>query len=569
MTLALPHGFPPPERIVSGAAGGGGAPGVGEVIVPNEAAASALVGLTTGQTVFVLSEMARYRFDANSPLALRANEVLASASAGASPRLIRTSYSDPKWRLGISHVYIDPSNVTGVASNENQAIFDAPQAGAARAPLLTWQEFYRRWGNGETIRTNDLVNFTVTVHVISSQPAASAPANPGTIDAVMGVDTFLRVVGEAPTTVLGPVVLAAFTAQNPAVPAPGGTPCSINVVAQVWAAFLGKRIRRTSDGSVATVLADLGGGTARISQPQLTNEAIFALTPTNVNWAIGDNVVVEDLTTINPGDDWQIDDEGSPTFGLASQANVLDCAIMNPGAGLFPFTPRANNGTPWVFYQCGFDRSFSQSGASVLNGCSLRSTYGGAGAGKGGIYGGAIRPAGGIVEVFGASEALFNFGAIDFFTYIQGSGVLFRGGSCVAGAFSVWDAPVQANFNPGGHGVMVGGQPNLSAGGAVLALRSANPIFGTGSVGKGMRVAPGSRLSQYGALPNIAGAMGDLQLADSVVGWAWNPALALYQPAGGLALTWANVALALGLGGFGGSAHEPAKDAHVNQAAAT
>lgn len=556
-----------PFKVIDQTSGGGGAPGVEEPIAANEAAASAIVGLVDGQSVFILSHRSWWRFNANYTGALIAHVVIASASGGASPRLMRSAYADPKWRL-FSDCYVDPSNLSGVASDENTAFFLAAQVGAGRAPLLTWQEYFRRVGHRNVIATTDLVNQTFRIHVLSNEPPASAAQDPWDLDWVDAVDTFPRILGEAAVIVLGPVALGAFTAQNPAVPAPGGTAATITVGATVWGPFLGKRIRRTSDGSVAVILKDLGAGVARISQPQLTNEPLFFATPTGVVWAAADMVVVENLTTVNAGYHFFKGFQGS-ALGFSGQTNIADLDFLNVsgGAGAETWEPEVDDNSIVVFYQCGFDRFLSQNTATILNSCALRLSYFGDGGGRGGMFGGAIVGPPFIGAVVWGSGGAFGFAALDFFTYVQGATVRTHG-PATCGTFSVWDATVNA-ANPGGHALLVGGIANVGAGFCALALRSASPIFGSGSAGKGCRVAPGSKISAYQTLPNITGATGDLQLADSVLGQWGDFATGVYQPPGGLALTWAALVAAAGIAGFGGSVHNIAQDAHVNKAAAT
>lgn len=548
----------------------GGAPGTGDVIVATEAIASAVAGLIDGQGVFILSHRSWWRSDPSFAGALVAHVAIARAGGGA---LLRSPYADPSWRQGITDVYIDPSNVTGVANDQNKAIFTAPQVGAARAPLLTWQELFRRWGHRNVIATGDLVNLTFQIHVLSNEPPASAANDPIDLDFVCSEDTFPRLLGEANVVLLAGVLdaVGGFTAQNPAVPAPGGTAAQIKVGAQVWAAFLGKRIRRTTDGSVAYILKDLGAGSARISQPQLTNEALFFISPTNVVWANGDPFVVEDLATINAGQHWRIGFEGS-ALGFGGQMNLANVQILDVSLADLPFTPAMDDFLTIVSYQTVSARALGLNTAIVYNGCGCTDFVGNTALdGKGHYWGGAIvipAPVSPFASISGSGETIGGFGVLDFFTCVQGACVLARGVS-VCGTFSVWDAPINATINPGGHGLLVGGGPNVGAAGALLALRSGTPVFGTGAAGKGCRAASGSKVSAYQTLPNIAGTTGDLQLADSVLGQWGDFATGTYQPPSGIALTWAALTAAAGVAGFGGSAHNIAQDAHVNKAAAT
>lgn len=487
-----------------------GAAGTTEVIVANEAAASAIVGLIDGQQVFVKSHRSWWRFNANSLAPLVPHVVIASASVGASPRLLRTAYAAPEWRESITDVYIDPSNVTGIANDENQAIFSAPQVGAARRPLLTYQELFRRWGTRNVINTGDLVNLTFQIHILSNHPAATEANDPAVFDWINFVDTYPRILGEANVVVLAGVLdaVGGFTAQNPA----ANGDAQIKVGAQVWAAFLGKRIRFTATGAVATILKDLGGGSARVSQPQLTNEALFFVTPTSSNPANGAAFVVEDLVTINIGQHFYQGFEGS-AFAFAGQTNLADVNVIQAGggAGDFPFKPIVVDQSLLVLYQCSSDRAMTQNCNMNHNGCTLRQSYLAIGTeGGGAFWGGAIiPPANGFVIVSGSDEQSFG-GPLDYSLYIQGAGATLRGGSS-CGLFSVWDTPVQVQFNPSGHAVQIGGAPNLPAMPGYVSIRN-GPVWGTGAVGRGMRVASGSS-ADWRVIPTITG-VADFQLAD-------------------------------------------------------
>lgn len=542
-------------------------------VVPNEAAASALTTLVEGQLVRVLSTMDIYRFEANSSVPLSAHVVLASASPGASPRLFRTLVCDPVWRSGITDVYIDPSNVTGVANDENQAIFRAPQVGSARQPLLTWQELYRRWGRGNVITTGDLVNLTFQIHVLSSSPAATAAQDPCIMDFVCGVDTFPRMLGEGSTTVFGPIALTAATAANPAVPSPGGSAATIQVGATVWTPFVGKRIRRVSDGSIAYVLKDLGGGVARISIPALTNEPLFSGVPTSVAWSPGDTIVVEDLVNVHMGTVWSVAMEGSAS-GFLGIMNVANINIMRSNSsGDSPFTPSSTDPKySFVFYQSTSDRGISLDSNFNGNNCAIRNNalLGQFLSSRGAFYGGAIintSDVGGFafVELGGVSANQIT-GAFDYSVQVQGGTIIVRGVSTI-GSCAVWDTPITSN-NPGGHAVLVGGS-NSTAGAGFLSLQNSTPIWGTGAAGRGLRVQAGSKISQYRTLPNITGTTGDFQLANSTSAWFYQASVAAYgPPTGPIACSWANLAAAQP-GGFGGSAHEPGQDSHINKEATT
>lgn len=544
--------------------GGGGASGSALVIVASEAAASLVPGLAQGQLVEVLSEGSIWFSDPASTIALKANEVIVRAGGG---RLIRTEWVNPRWTQSITDVYIDPQNVTGLASNEAQGIYTSVPA--VPAPLLTWSELRRRWGRKSTISTGDLVNLTFQIHVLSSiDPAGEDFVD---LDFVADTETFPRLLGEANTVLLAGNLdaVGGFTAQNPAVPAPGGTPCSIAVGATVWGPFLGKRIRFTATGAVATILKDLGGGAARISQPQTTNEAFFAILPTNVNPAAGAAFVVEDLALVRMSQDFEFSSVGSALFG-ATQMNVADvqwiAAPGVPGAGsVDPKIGRAN--TFLVFYQCVSDAIVPLGSSAIWNGCTARGIVGFPGTNQlGAWFGGATFATGGFgVLVSGTPQNLFAVGQIDFSAYIQDTHVTCRDVTAL-GALSVWDAVVSAP-NPGGHAILIAGVSS-ERGAGFVSLRGAVPIFGTGSAGVGMRLGADGNVD-YTTLPNITGAGGDVLFANSLVAFWFDPATGLYQPPAGIAPTWANIAAPAGPVGFGGQAHLPSQNARIYPASAT
>lgn len=531
-------------------------------IAANETAASGIAGLTDGQEVYILSHRSIWVSDPNSTLALVANQIINRSGGG---RLIRTTYADPKWASSITDVYLDLNNTTGIASNENQGIFTSAKAGNARLPLLTWSEIYKRFYN-QTVITGDLVNFVFTIHVISG---ISNLSDPCTFQFVCGEDTSPRIVGEAPTTLLGPVALTASTAQNPAVPAPGGAPASIQVGAQNWAAFLTKRMRRVSDGSVAYILKDLGAGSARISQPQLTNESTFDETPTNVTWNAGDSVVVEDLTTFAFGR-WDVQFPQATTFGFIDVFNLLNVNMLGQGGVLNgpDWRPNFGPGGTMVAYQCTFDRLIDSSAPETdYNGCCARQGFYWNGFSFGQAFGSGTWTGGAIFNgaQLGSSEGPAA-GCIGYFAYVQGGpGVQCRN-FCDLGSFSVWDSITNPTQNPGGHAILIGTQtPDTHTLGACRATNaSANTIFGTGAAGVGIRVGANSDLT-YATLPNITGAGGDFQLGNSSSGFWWDATTTAYKPAAGagVTFTWAHLAAAKGAAGFGDAAHEPDKNAHI------
>jgi hypothetical protein len=506
------------------------------VIVANEAEASSLTGLGSGKKIFILTHRSIWVSDPSSTAPLKANEVIARAGGG---RLLRTTYSDPSWRTEITDIYID--DVMG--NGENQGFYAAPSGSPA---YITGAEFSRRWGRHNTVGVS---TFFINLHIADASEIPS-------FDCVLAPDTFPRIIGEKTTVVLGPIALTAFTAQNPSTPAPGGTPCSIQVGATVWTPYLRKRIRRVSDGSVACVLKNIGGGVARISQPGLTHEDSFDVNPTAVNWSPGDIVVVEDLVPLTLGHvAWGHE---TTTLAFESAVNVLDVTLRN---GDVPFRPVVEDGFSFmVVYQSVVECGIDLNARIGWNNCiATKGIFGNSSGCEGFFYGGAVIPAPGgptfnVLTGEGGSLAV----QLDYFTYFQGC-CLISNSASVYGGFSVWDAPIVAGVNVGGHGFLNGGAPGNAMFAAAVASQKGNGIiFGSGNAGRGYRGGAGTSFV-YTMRPNITGADGDLMLGDSTVAWWWDPTAGGYKPAGaGIALSWAAIAAATP-GGFGGHAHEPNK----------
>lgn len=135
-------------------------------------------------------------------------------------------------------------------------------------------------------------------------------------------------------------------------------------------------------------------------------------------------------------------------------------------------------------------------------------------------------------------------------------------------------------FSPGiGAGVQI--QDNADASGGIQVAASValgglslpTLIWGTGNAGPGIGIFPGGVATVTATLPPIVtGAGGDFAFrgengnANVTVARAWNEAIGAYTEAGGVATrttTWAHFAAAIGAGGFAFQAHNPATDAAI------
>lgn len=547
--------------VASGSGGGGS-----QIIVADQATASALTGLADGTCVFTLTQRAIWTFEKNSTLPLDTGRCLASASGG---RLLRTTYSDPIWRYQITDVYVDPTNASGVANDENQAFFGSPQVGVARQPLLTWSEFYLRTRSSNLWTSGDAVNGLWNIHVLSDIDIFASPQTKqiSSIDFLADVDTFPFIEGTQTaiyvnTTLDNP---GGFIAQNPASPTPGGTACQIKVTAQVWAPYVGYKVLFPGTGAVATLLKDLGGGVARISQPVLldTTPAAGNTGPTATNPADGDVVQIVIDTFINPGF-WRSRFSGTSSnmSGLFATSNVS--IYLDSQSTLWTVD---NAGSQAAFGIVGFYGVATQRvilhGANVIwNGCQFtggyQSIYGEIG---GAIWGCGMVPLDNRNHIFlsGKADHAANRGVLDYDTYLQNCGVIAMG-PLQLGRFSVWDAIITGD-NSNGDAVSIGqGINERVPSNTSFTASGVGIVWGSGSIGFGVHLQSNSTLS-YEVTPNITGTEGDFAVGDGGVGVAWDPVLLAYTT--NRYCTWPNLAALVAVGGFSGNAHNLQQNAHV------
>jgi hypothetical protein len=109
----------------------------------------------------------------------------------------------------------------------------------------------------------------------------------------------------------------------------------------------------------------------------------------------------------------------------------------------------------------------------------------------------------------------------------------------------------------------------------LLGVEAPSLIWGNGNTGLGVAVGPGATgglSATVGSVPTVTGTLGDFGFigqnggAVVTVARAWNEAVGAYTEAGGVATrttTWAHFAAAIGAGGFGFQAHNPATGADL------
>jgi len=550
--------------------GGGGSPGSSFAgpIVANEAAASAVPGalLPDGEQVFILTHRSIWTSDPNDARPLTAADAHQRIARNGGGTLNRTPYVDPNWWWEISDIYIDPANATGVADDQNRAFFSAPQAGNARLPLRSYKELRRRLGYYQ-FRTTSAVNNEIVIHVLSDLNIFDTLDLPE-IHLFCAPEVFPVLQGETFTAYISANLdnPGGFTAQNPTSPAPGGTACQIKVGATVWAPYIGFQIRFPASGAVSTVLKDLGGGSARISQPVITNKATGVLEPTVFNPANGDAFQVVAQTGISPGSlGVRFGGTNTDSNGLWKIQN-LDISVSGQST-LFTVETLPTAGYSIVeFYECRSDRVLLSGNNVVWSGCQIRGGYQAPhGESGGNLWGCGVVPLDNRPHIFvsGTSSHAFNRGVIDFDTTIQGACVVTTGPTQL-GALSIWDATITGN-NPDGHALLVGRSLNERIP-SELALTGGGPVFGSGSPGFGICISAGSRCVVESD-PNVTGALGDGMIGYASDAWFFDRATALYAPgAGPIAFSWVNFAAAQPTG-FGGDAHDPSADSHIMRAA--
>jgi hypothetical protein len=432
-------------------------------------------------------------------------------------------------------------------------------------PLKTYDELWRRWRN-QIVTTTDGGTPTIRIHLLNGILAGTL-ASPSF---QTGLNTYIQLIGENSAVLLAGNLdgVGGFIAQNPGVPAPGGTPCQINVGATVWKPFIGERIRFTAAGSVATIMKDLGGGVAMISQPNVQTD--FVLLPTPTDPANGAAFVVEQLTAVTQvGDTFFVPEPAANTTSFSAQFHMKDLLIQVGNGNIWE--PHVQGQVCLVLYQCKIEKQTILTTNVLALSCSSTRRINAEG---GAWYGGGVLELNSTDQfafIASARQGWFSTsntslrGPLDFSAYIRLGAVVFRG-SQIASNFAVFDVPATgAGVNPGGHAVWVGGGPGMQKASQGFVGQRNGPIFGTGSAGAGIRIGSSSKMAYpAGAglvLPNITGAV-DFQLGDSAVGFFFSAAGA-YGPVGApIVLSWANLTAAQ-VAGFGGSAFWPAQDAAI------
>jgi hypothetical protein len=506
--------------------------GASGVTIANNMAELALLPGVEGELVFVKTLKTFFIYTSSSTLAADGITVQTTQSGGAT-RWLRTSFSHPSWRLEHDDWYID-----SIAGN------DENNGATALTALRTGAELSRRYGHGNLVRSTS-VDLSIRYHIKNDLLAPDYFE----LDVTADVDTYFRILGEN-TATLRTGTLAnsgGVIVENPNTNQPWVIKDTGVVTWETDA-----RIRFTNgpaNNGTCWPAKDLGSGSLRVSPPCTWDEPDFFNTANAVTPANGNTYAVERLTKINLGEIRVR--RTTSAFGFALIVNVANLDIQNPGPG-FAISDHAD----------GHNLSISYYGCRVRQPLYLRSEYYINSFLSDGVLGTTffnnIGFSGCLFKYINAQNPFFlvsnwrgSFGNVT--TYLQGVPLLFVGSNAInAGSVAVFDVPISF-ANPGGHGINVGFAKDVFLEQAA-SLGVVGSIWGSGNAGAGIRMSAGSSLSIHrNSITTITGTGGDFILADAATARAWDEAVG--APTGVITCTWANLALAIASGGFGGSAH--------------
>jgi hypothetical protein len=407
-----------------------------------------------------------------------------------------------------------------------------------------------------------------TVNILTDLP----DTDPINLDGVvLGKDTYLLYKGGVASTDR----TGTFTdvvAMNPA----SNQPFEVEDTAMpgAWQDHLGRRIRITAgarENTIMWVAKDLGTNRARVSNPSIVKALVGAPfdEPHGLNAQVpepGDSYAVETLRKVSLGV-VHVKSQGSKTISSIPVIALHELEVRDESSGggiasifcdkivLVMHSCRMMmflQGFNWptgAFVNCFVHLGLVASGTlgTFLHGglVGVRAV-----SAPGGVFAGIRCDGGG--TVFLADDVM-----------LQDVGM--RGQNLIIEAASVFDS-VATFLAPGGHGVFAGGIGVGYIGGTVslTSVFSGQPprLWGSGNAGVGVEIGPGAQLVyRTGTFPTITGLGGDFTLAGATSGRAWDDTAGAYTTA--RSTTWANLATTIASGGFGGSAHNPMRDAHV------
>ena len=534
---------------------------LGSKVVANIAALPRM-SLNDGDFTYVMSVRDPWQFVTNGTEFVVDHITVEATSLGGNTRWVRELSANEVWRTAIAHVYID--SIGG--NDENQGIYYTAAPPPFPQALKTAQELYRRWGQDQIV-TSEATTLETILHIKNAITLASHDSLQLCWRA--GPNSFFRILGEN-TTLLHAGTLdnpTGFTPWDPTGPSGGSaTVIKDTTSGVVWTSYIGKRIHFPRVNSWAYILKDLGGGSVRISIPQLGDEAGFNYVPANTFPANGDAYAIEDPVVVSVGE-INLDSVANQgdMFGPLSITNISNITFAISSTIPEFLISHSSFTVQVTFYQCVLPGVFINGPSAenvIFSNCTCWQLGEEADSqtGSGGLafLGGALVHSG-TFSGNQVSGGLGDIGVIDYYTTIQ-SGYVIAHGDTQIRSFSAWDA-ISTIDNPDGHGVLIGAPGHHSTAGLVdIANRANTPIFGNGHLGTGLFVGTSSS-ARWEIIPNITGTAGDFQLGsggraryfDEGTGTYSNPAMAE---------TWANLN-APQPGGFGASAHDLTDEAHL------
>lgn len=413
--------------------------------------------------------------------------------------------------------FIDPSNASGRASDSNDGA-------TSLTPLLTYKSLYQRWGT-----TSPNLGQNTTITQMSDQPDFSDPVvlSP-TVNDPSG-NGILNLIG-TPVTVATGFTLAVTQAKNRAANQrweiqangqPGG----------FWAPYVGLLVHDTTQNCFFWVDADLGGGVALITEPMSPADPLNPIA-TMVPPVTGDSFSILAPTKAFMPVFLPITASGTTSF-----VSHMWMVGPNDGFGLFGSTVTSN----LYVVESRFD-SFFVGGAPTSDFIGLNCMFqGGLGISEGELFAGSVNKPGGFsgLTIEAGFPVLLDADiAIDNFMSVSGT--------CVIGT-------AYLGLNDSGGTLNI---PNaFTPGQGTLVISTNAGFYGPGQVWGPVAFAihgGGALLSDEPwatALLNT----GATTLDGSGNASAYDSGTGLWHA--GRAITPANLDLAVGGGGFGGTAY--------------
>lgn len=488
------------EAAINSGGGGGGE----AIKVANIAALTAATGIQTGDQAYVGTIKSFFVYDSSSGLT---SDNISIVNSGLGGRWLRSPIPDPSW-VYVTDWFIDPSTGNDEA------------AGSSLAPLLSWAELNRRWGLGARIPQS--VSVTLVNDLLDADP----------------LEFDIKIINGSEISILGtPTVrragsVTSLISKNRAT----NTPIQItdSGMSGTWTTDLNKRVTLTSGpntGVWAWVNKDLGSKKARTTDWVGDLFGVGSYSPP----IVGNTYKVEnltkvrlglchadaDLSTNGVGDVYFQDIEFSGSSGAYFYLNTISSYFIFYGC-LINFTIEIYGDNGFSFYNCNL-----VGGGIQTHGLNF------AAAGRlGGENGFTI--AGGVF-------------AIDFGTFVDGTGVLVQNGKVLIGEMACFDCTIPAHTTVSGSGLQIAEGSSARVDGY--------GIWGSGNAGYGISLKTNSSIEYNVNLGTVTGALGDLSINGKVTARSWNNNSGIFT--NNRAATWTNFGTALSSGGLGGEIWDP------------